>query len=45
MSQAYLNSTMNLHVNKERTDKLCLKQIATTFINNEHRQSVFVTFD
>ncbi len=45
MSQARLNSTMILHVHKERTDQLCLKKIATTFVNNERRESVFGKFE
>ena len=45
MAQACLNSTMNLHVHKERRDKLCFKQIARTFINNEHRQYCSVFFE
>ena len=42
MSQAHLNNLMLLHIHKEETDKLHLKQCLNTFVvNNEHRLAVF----
>ena len=44
MSIARLNNHMALHVNKPRTDCLDLIEVANSFADTEHRQSVFVKF-
>lgn len=44
MGQKRLNGIMLLHVHKEMTDKLSVVELANTFTNTEHRQSVFGTF-
>jgi len=44
MGQKRLNAIMLLHVHKEMTDKLSVVELANTFTNTEHRQSVFGTF-
>ncbi len=45
MSQSRLNAMMILHVHKDRTDKICLPDVAKAFINSDHRQSIFGVFD
>ncbi len=45
MSQNRLNAMMILHVHKDRTDKICLPDVAKAFINSDHRQSIFGVFD
>ena len=44
MGQRRLNAIMLLHVHKEMTDKLSVIDLANTFTNIEHRQSVLVLF-
>jgi len=44
MEQKRLNATMLLHVHKKMTDKLSVVELANTFTNTKHRQSVFGTF-
>lgn len=45
MTQTCLNSTMVLHIHKEMTDTLCLKEVVREFISkSEHRLNFFGKF-
>ena len=44
MSMARLNNLMVLHVHKPRTDSLDVIEIANSFADTEHRQSIFGKF-
>ena len=45
MGQERLNNLMSLHIHKEITDDLDLKDVATEFISgSEHRLSIFGKF-
>ena len=44
IGQSRLNATMLLHVRKNRTEQLSVIDLANTFVNSEHRMSVFGNF-
>ena len=44
MSQSRLNAVMVLHVHKDKTEKLNLVDVANSFVNTEHRNTIFGTF-
>ena len=46
MTQQRLNNLMILHVHKEQTDGLILKDVANEFVgNSQHRKNIFGKFD
>ena len=44
MGQQRLNDLLLLHVHKEITDSLNLKEVVNNFVNSEHRLRVFGKF-
>ena len=44
MGQSHLNSAMILHVHNEHTGELSLVNIANSFVNSEHRMTLFGAF-
>ena len=44
MGQSHLNVAMILHVHKEHTGELSLVNIVNSFVNSEHRMTLFGTF-
>ena len=44
MGQQRLNDLLTLHVHKEISDSLNLKEIVNSFVNNEHRLQIFGKF-
>ena len=44
MGQQRLNDLLLLHVHKEITDSLNLKEVVNSFVNNEHRLQLFGKF-
>ena len=44
MGQQRLNDLLLLHVHKEITDSLDLKEVVNNFVNSEHRLQIFGKF-
>ena len=44
MTQEQLNHPMVLHVHKPLTESLDLVQVTNSFVNNEHRLTIFGKF-